>query len=87
MIESKINNITKRKKSEKRFILLGKISIGFSLFFLVALFAMIIYKSNGVFTGTKIGIEFDLNKETDISTLDHRQIIKEFALSTCKQSQ
>ena len=77
MIESKINNITKRKKSEKRFILLGKISIGFSLFFLVALFAMIIYKSNGVFTGTKIGIEFDLNKETDISTLDHRQIIKE----------
>jgi phosphate transport system permease protein len=77
MIESKINNITKRKKSEKRFILLGKISIGFSLFFLVALFAMIIYKSNGVFTSTKIGIEFDLNKETDISTLDHRQIIKE----------
>ena len=77
MIESKINNITKRKKSEKRFILLGKISIGFSLFFLVALFAMIIYKSNGVFTSTKIGIEFYLNKETDISTLDHRQIIKE----------
>jgi phosphate transport system permease protein len=77
MIESKINNINKRKKSEKRFILLGKISIGFSLFFLVALFAMIIYKSNGVFTSTKIGIEFDLNKESDISTLDHRQIIKE----------
>ena len=77
MIESKINNITKRKKSEKRFILLGRISIGFSLFFLVALFAMIIYKSNGVFTSTKIGIEFDLNKESDISTLDHRQIIKE----------
>ena len=77
MIESKINNINKRKKSEKRFILLGRISIGFSLFFLVALFAMIIYKSNGVFTSTKIGIEFDLNKETDISTLDHRQIIKE----------
>ncbi len=77
MIESKINNINKRKKSEKRFILLGRIAIGFSLFFLVALFAMIIYKSNGVFTSTKIGIEFDLNKETDISTLDHRQIIKE----------
>ena len=77
MIESKINNINKRKKSEKRFILLGRISIGFSLFFLVALFAMIIYKSNGVFTSTKIGIEFDLNKETDISTLDHRQIIKQ----------
>ena len=77
MIESKINNINKRKKSEKRFIFLGKISIGFSLFFLVALFAMIIYKSNGVFTSTKIGIEFDLNKETDISTLDHRQIIKQ----------
>ena len=77
MIESKINNINKRKKSEKRFILLGRISIGFSLFFLVALFAMIVYKSNGVFTSTKIGIEFDLNKETDISTLDHRQIIKE----------
>ena len=38
---------------------------------------MIVYKSNGVFTSTKIGIEFDLNKETDISTLDHRQIIKE----------
>ena len=77
MIESKINNINKRKKSEKRFILLGRISIGFSLFFLVALFAMIIYKSNGVFTSTKIGIEFYLNKETDISTLDHRQIIKQ----------
>lgn len=77
MIESKINNINKRKRSEKRFIFLGRISIGFSLFFLVALFAMIIYKSNGVFTSTKIGIEFDLNKETDILTLDHRQIIKE----------
>lgn len=77
MIESKINNINKRKKSEKRFILLGRIAIGFSLFFLVALFVMIIYKSNGVFTSTKIGIEFDLNKETNISTLDHRQIIKE----------
>jgi phosphate transport system permease protein len=77
MIESKINNINKRKRSEKRFIFLGRISIGFSLFFLVALFAMIIYKSNGVFTSTKIGIEFDLNQETDISTLDHRQIIKQ----------
>ena len=77
MIESKINNINKRKRSEKRFILFGRIAIGFSLFFLVALFTMIIYKSNGVFTSTKIGIEFDLNKETDISTLDHRQIIKE----------
>ena len=77
MIESKINNINKRKRSEKRFILFGRIAIGFSLFFLVALFTMIIYKSNGVFTSTKIGIEFDLNQETDISTLDHRQIIKE----------
>ena len=77
MIESKINNINKRKKSEKRFIFLGKISIGFSLFFLVALFAMIIYKSNGVFTSTKIAIEFDLNKESEISTLDYRQIIKQ----------
>ena len=77
MIESKINNINKRKRSEKRFILFGRIAIGFSLFFLVALFTMIIYKSNGVFTSTKIGIEFDLNKETDISTLDHRQIIKQ----------
>ncbi len=77
MIESKINNINKRKKSEKRFIFLGKISIGFSLFFLVALFAMIIYKSNGVFTSTKIGIEFDLNEKTDIAKLDHRQIIKQ----------
>jgi phosphate transport system permease protein len=77
MIESKINNLNKRKRSEKRFIFLGRISIAFSLFFLVALFAMIIYKSNGVFTSTKIGIEFDLAKETDISTLDHRQIIKQ----------
>jgi len=77
MIESKINNLNKRKRSEKRFIFLGRISIAFSLFFLVALFAMIIYKSNGIFTSTKIGIEFDLTKETDISTLDHRQIIKQ----------
>ena len=77
MVESKITNINKRKRSEKRFILLGRIAIGFSLFFLMALFVMIIYKSNGVFTSTKIGIEFDLNKETDIPTLDHRQIIKE----------
>jgi len=77
MIESKINNLNKRKRSEKRFIFLGRISIAFSLFFLVALFAMIIYKSNGVFTSTKIGIEFDLTKETDISTLDYRQIIKQ----------
>ena len=77
MIESKINNINKRKKSEKRFVFLGRISIGFSLFFLVALFTMIIYKSNGVFTSTKIGIEFELNQETDILTLDYRQIIKQ----------
>ena len=77
MIKTKINNINKRKKSEKRFIFLGKISIGFSLFFLVTLFAMIIYKSNGTFTRTKIGIEVDLSNKAKISDLDHRQIIKE----------
>jgi phosphate transport system permease protein len=77
MIESKINNINKRKRSEKRFIFLGKISIGFSLFFLVTLFAMIIYKSNGTFTRTKIGIEVNLSNKTNILDLDHRQIIKE----------
>jgi phosphate transport system permease protein len=77
MIESKMNNINKRQKSEKRFIFLGKISIGFSLFFLITLFAMIIYKSNGTFTRTKIGIEVDLSNKAKISDLDHRQIIKE----------
>jgi len=77
MIELKISNIKKRRRSESRFILLGRIAIGFSLFFLVTLFAMIIYKSNGTFTRSKIGIEVDLSNELNISSLDHRQIIKE----------
>ena len=77
MIESKIKNINNRKKSEKRFVLLGRIAIGFSLFFLASLFAMIIYKSNGTFTRTKIGIEVDLSNQSNILKLDYRQIIKE----------
>ena len=76
MDNSKIKNLKKRHAKEKRFKLLGMISIGFSLAFLVMLFAMILTKSNGAFSRTEIALEIDLSQETTVESIDYRQTIK-----------
>lgn len=76
MDNSKIKNLKKRHAKEKRFKLLGMISIGFSLAFLVMLFAMILSKSNGAFSRTEIALEIDLSHETTVESIDYRQTIK-----------
>lgn len=76
MDNSKIKNLKKRHAKEKRFKLLGMISIGFSLAFLVMLFAMILTKSNGAFSRTEIALEIDLSHETTVESIDYRQTIK-----------
>ena len=76
MDNSKIKNLKKRHAKEKRFKLLGMISIGFSLAFLVMLFSMILTKSNGAFSRTEIALEIDLSQETTVESIDYRQTIK-----------
>jgi phosphate transport system permease protein len=60
---NKIQNIAKRNAKEKRFQMLGRISVLAALFFLVALFGMIISKSNGAFTRSEFALEVDLSAE------------------------
>lgn len=70
-----ISNLKKRHKSEKRFVLLGKISIGFSIGFLVFLLSMIVFKGHGAFLRTKIALE--INPELITNNQDLRPAIKE----------
>ncbi len=76
MQKSKIKNLKKRHSAERRFKLMGKASIGFSLLFLVMLFGMILTKSSGAFLRTEIALEIDLSAETDLQNVDFRQAIK-----------
>jgi len=70
-----ISNLKKRHKSEKRFVLFGKISIGFSISFLVFLLSMIIFKGYGAFLRTKIALE--INPELITNNQDLRPAIKD----------
>lgn len=76
MKNSKIQNLKKRHSKETRFKLLGMLAIGFALSFLVILFSMILSKSSGAFLRTEIALSIDLSKETDLTKIDHRQVIK-----------
>lgn len=73
---SKIKNLKKRHAKEARFKLLGMLAIGFALSFLVILFSMILSKSSGAFLRTEIALSIDLSNETDLTKIDHRQVIK-----------
>jgi phosphate transport system permease protein len=68
-----IKNLAQRHQKEKRFKLFGKASIAFALFFLVALFAMILIKSNGAFTRSQVALQINLPKEN----IDERALIKQ----------
>ena len=70
-----ITNLKKRHRSEKRFILFGKISIGFSIGFLIFLISMIIFKGYGSFIHTKIALE--INPALIKNNQDLRPAIKE----------
>ena len=71
-----IHNLNKRNAKEKRFKLFGAASIAFALFFLCALFGMIISNSNGAFTRSEIALSLDLRAINNAQDLDHRLAIK-----------
>lgn len=76
MINKTLNNLRKRNKSEARFIMLGRVSIFFSMSFLILLFVMILSKSSTAFFRTKIALEIDLTNYSESSQINYDQIIK-----------
>jgi phosphate transport system permease protein len=70
MKKSEIKNLKKRHGKETRFRIFGMLAIAFSLAFLVALFAMILSKSNSAFLQTKIALEIDLSPTAIYSQVD-----------------
>jgi phosphate transport system permease protein len=59
----KVQNINQRNRKETIFKTFGKISILFSISFLIVLFAMIFIKSKSAFVQTKILLEINLSEE------------------------
>jgi phosphate transport system permease protein len=76
MINKTLNNLRKRNKSEARFIMLGRVSIFFSMSFLILLFVMILSKSSTAFFRTKIALEIDLTNYSESFQINYDQIIK-----------
>ncbi len=78
-MNNKIKNINSRNKKEQRFILYGKISIGFSLFLLLSLITLILINGNQAFFRTKIAIDAKYIKDsiqnnlTNIDKKDNNQ--------------
>jgi phosphate transport system permease protein len=62
MNNSKINNLSKRHKAEKRFIFFGKLAVFLSVSFLIFLLTTIVFKGYGAFLKTKIALEIDPTK-------------------------
>lgn len=82
MAKLEIKNIKKRHAKEMRFRLCGMLAIGFALAFLVALFGMILSKSSGAFSQSKIALTIDLTpksifKNSDAEGLNYRRLIKQ----------
>jgi len=77
MINKTLTNLNKRNKSEARFVMLGRLSILFSLTFLILLFMMILSKSTTALFRTKVGLEIDLTNQTEISQINYYQTIKD----------
>lgn len=82
MAKLEIKNIKKRHAKETRFRWLGIMAIAFALFFLVALFAMILNKSSGAFSQTKIALEIDLTPASVTANssedqISYRRLIKQ----------
>lgn len=82
MAKLEIKNLKKRHAKEARFKFFGRLAIGFSLAFLVLLFAMILSKSSSAFLQTKMALEIDLsqssiaaNSEND--EINYRRLIKQ----------
>lgn len=77
MINKTLTNLNKRNKSEARFVMLGRLSILFSLTFLILLFMMILSKSTTALFRTKVALEIDLTNQTEISQINYYQTIKD----------
>ena len=78
-MSQKISNLEKRHASERRFILAGRLAIGFALSFLIILFTLIISKGSGAFMRTKIALE--ITQDYQLKNLnnpnDYRQVVKQ----------
>lgn len=82
-------SLKKRHRKEKVFKNLGRISIAFALFFLVAIFAMIIEKGRGAFLRSEIAITIDLTEDSiaknsdnlsdpkNLDQINYRRLIKQ----------
>lgn len=77
MTKSKIKNLKKRHRQERRFKAFGMLSIAFALSFLIILFGMILGKGSSAFWRSEIALEIDLGNESDITKIDYRQLIKQ----------
>lgn len=77
MTNKTLTNLNKRNKSEARFVMLGRLSILFSLTFLILLFMMILSKSTTALFRTKVALEIDLTNQTEISQINYYQTIKD----------
>lgn len=82
MAKLEITNLKKRHAKETRFRVFGMLAIGFSLTFLVMLFAMILSKSSGAFLQTKVALQIDLSESAiaqnfDGGEINYRRLIKQ----------
>lgn len=76
MIGSKIKNLHKRHRKEKRFKAFGIAAISFALAFLVILFTMIFLKGSSAFWRSEIALEVNLSNQTNIAEIDYRDLVK-----------
>lgn len=74
MLKTKIKNLEQRNRQEYRFKLYGKLSIAFSLLFLVLLLSSIFFKGYRALIRTQMQIEIDLTSFNKIEEIDLRKI-------------
>ncbi len=76
MTNTKIKNLTKRNKKEKRFKIYGLSAIVCAMIFLAILLSTIFIRGYSGFFYSKIALDIDLSKNHEILQIDYRQIIK-----------
>jgi len=74
MLKTKIKNLEQRNRQEYRFKLYGKLSIAFSLLFLVLLLSSIFFKGYRALIRTQMQIEIDLTSFNKIEEINLQKI-------------
>lgn len=69
-------NLKRRYKSERRFKLLGLLSISFALTFLALLLVSMLVRGSSAFFATKIELQVDLTSYDQASEINYRQVVK-----------